>query len=74
MQELQTDNDKLRREVASLMNSIAKTVNFEKTSQENISQAGKEFLGEFPGVFSFIEVKIGDVFLLYFSKHLTILI
>ncbi|BFZ14098.1 hypothetical protein BsWGS_17137 [Bradybaena similaris] len=47
MQELQNDNDKLRREVARLMKSISETVNFEGMSQKNASQAGKEFLAQF---------------------------
>ncbi|CAG5121150.1 unnamed protein product, partial [Candidula unifasciata] len=47
MQELQNDNDKLRREVARLMKSISETVNFENMSEKNASQAGKEFLAQF---------------------------
>jgi len=43
MQELENENDKLKREVAKLMESIAKTVNFSKGAKP--TAAGKEFLG-----------------------------
>ncbi|KAK3748926.1 hypothetical protein RRG08_019460, partial [Elysia crispata] len=46
MQELQNDNDKLRREVSKLMKAIADTVDFEHSSQKTISEAGKEFLDQ----------------------------
>ncbi|XP_059173032.1 unconventional myosin-Va-like [Physella acuta] len=47
MQELENDNDKLRREVAKLMKSIADTVDFENTSsKKNASKAGQEFLDQ----------------------------
>lgn len=45
MQELENENDKLKREVAKLMESIAKTTNFNKGSKT--TPAGKEFLGNF---------------------------
>jgi len=44
MQELENENDKLKREVAKLVESIAKTSNFNKGSKP--TAAGKEFLGE----------------------------
>ena len=43
MQELENENDKLKREVAKLMESIAKTTNFNKGAKS--TPAGKEFLG-----------------------------
>ncbi|CAL1542577.1 unnamed protein product [Lymnaea stagnalis] len=47
MQDLQNDNDKLRREVNKLMKSIADTVEFENTSsKKSSSKAGQEFLGD----------------------------
>ena len=42
MQELENENDKLKRECAKLMESIAKTTNFNKGKT---TAAGKEFLG-----------------------------
>ncbi|XP_052263994.1 unconventional myosin-Va-like isoform X4 [Dreissena polymorpha] len=42
MQELENENDKLKREVAKLMESIAKTTNFNKGAKS--TPAGKEFL------------------------------
>ncbi|XP_060573083.1 unconventional myosin-Va-like isoform X4 [Ruditapes philippinarum] len=43
MQELENENDKLKRECAKLMESIAKTTNFNKGGKT--TAAGKEFLG-----------------------------
>ncbi|WAR29020.1 hypothetical protein MAR_002588, partial [Mya arenaria] len=43
MQELENENDKLKREVAKLMESISKTSNFNKGQKP--TAAGKEFLG-----------------------------
>ncbi|XP_052787158.1 unconventional myosin-Va-like isoform X2 [Mya arenaria] len=45
MQELENENDKLKREVAKLMESIAKTSNFNKGQKP--TAAGKEFLEQF---------------------------
>ncbi|KAH9495971.1 Unconventional myosin-Va [Bulinus truncatus] len=44
MQDLQNDNDKLRREVSKLMKSIADTVLLENAKKTN-SKAGQEFFG-----------------------------
>ena len=44
MQELENENDKLKREVSKLMTSIASNTNFD-TKGRKISPAGKEFLG-----------------------------
>lgn len=44
MQELQNENDKLKREVNKLMKSISENVNFEKGGSN--SPAGKEFMGK----------------------------
>ena len=46
MQELENENDKLKREVNKLMTSIAGSTSFDKGRK--ISPAGKEFLGNFP--------------------------
>ena len=43
MQELQNENDKLKREVSKLMKSISENVSFEKGGTN--SPAGKEFMG-----------------------------
>ncbi|XP_055872959.1 unconventional myosin-Va-like isoform X4 [Biomphalaria glabrata] len=44
MQDLQNDNDKLKREVSKLMKSIAESVPMENTKKSN-SKAGQEFFG-----------------------------
>ena len=44
MQELENENDKLKREVSKLMTSIASNTNFDSKGRK-ISPAGKEFLG-----------------------------
>ena len=50
MQELENENDKLKREVSKLMTSIAGNTNFD-TRGRKISPAGKEFLGKSPLVY-----------------------
>lgn len=44
MQELQNENDKLKREVNKLMKSISENVSFERGGTN--SPAGKEFMGK----------------------------
>ena len=44
MQELQNENDKLKREVQALTRSIAESTSFENSGK--MSPAGKKFLGE----------------------------
>ena len=45
MQELENENDKLKREVQRLMESIAETTDF-GANGEPVHPAAKEFLGE----------------------------
>lgn len=43
MQELENENDKLKREVGKLMKTIADTTDF--GTNEEVTPAGKEFMG-----------------------------
>ena len=45
MQELENENDKLKREVAKLMEAIAKSPGFDSKGKKG-TPAGKEFLGK----------------------------
>ena len=47
MQELENENDKLKREVQRLMKAIAKTTDFGDNGGQ-VSPAAKEFMGEHP--------------------------
>ena len=44
MQELENENDKLKREVRKLMKAISDSTNFDQT---DLSPSGKEFMGMF---------------------------
>ncbi|BFZ26086.1 hypothetical protein BsWGS_29125 [Bradybaena similaris] len=50
MQDLQNENDKLKREIGKLMKSISETANFGGSSKKGSSKAAIEFLAQFEAV------------------------